>query len=151
MTNRRSTTSGFTPVSDIVERSGDSLLHRARWLETVNRRLLALLPPALRDHVRIANVQDEILVLQVESPAWSAKMRFHTPAILDAARQVGLHVSQVRLKIAPPPVPPGQVNPTSTPWPPQVRRDIIRALGLREDPESESNHPSPSKSDIVNK
>jgi hypothetical protein len=75
------------PVGDPVR--------RALWLDALDRRLHALLPPELAVHARLANVDGSRLVYLVDSPVWHARLRMASAGLLDAARSVGLDVTDL--------------------------------------------------------
>lgn len=70
-------------------------IRRAIWLDSLDRRLVPLLPPALATHARLANVDGHRLVFLVDSPIWHARLRLSADALLDAARSIGLDVSDI--------------------------------------------------------
>lgn len=64
------------------------------------------LPPGTAAHARLANIRGSRLVFVVEAPVWHAKLRLAAPALVDAARSIGLEVDAVTVKLAtrsPPP------------------------------------------------
>jgi hypothetical protein len=75
-------------------------IRRALWLDALDQRLRPHLPPSLAAHARLANVNGVQLVFLVDSPVWSARLRLATPELLDAARSVGLEVTQVVVRTA---------------------------------------------------
>jgi hypothetical protein len=75
-------------------------IRRALWLDALDQRLRPHLPPSLAAHARLANVNGVQLVFLVDSPVWSARLRLATPELLDAARSVGLDVTQVVIRTA---------------------------------------------------
>lgn len=97
---------GAGPSNALDALLGDSAtghpIRRALWLDTLDRRLHAVLPPALAAHASLANVAGTRLVFTVDSPVWHAKMRLAADAVLDAARSIGLDVSEVTVKTVPP-------------------------------------------------
>lgn len=76
-----------TPLSvfDIVARFSQlkQLTDKANRLREMNHSLLACVPAALVEHVRLATVRDGCLVLQAEGSTWAAQLRFKTPEILE--------------------------------------------------------------------
>jgi hypothetical protein len=70
-------------------------IRRALWLDELDRRLHALLPPELAAHARLANVDGTRLVYLVDSPVWHARLRMAATGLVDAARSIGLDVSEV--------------------------------------------------------
>lgn len=75
------------PVGDPVR--------RALWLDALDRRLHALLPRELAAHARLANVDGNRLVYLVDSPVWHARLRMASAGLLDAARSIGLDVTDL--------------------------------------------------------
>lgn len=94
------------PALDAImaDKSGNPL-RRALWLDSLDQQLRPHLPPTLRNHCRLANVNGEHLVFLVESPVWHAKLRLAEAQILDAARSIGLKATKVTIKTASAPPP----------------------------------------------
>ena len=80
--------------------SGNSAesLRRALWLDALDQRLRPHLSPSLAAHTRLANVNGDQLVFLVDSPVWHARLRLAAPELLEAARRVGLSVTDVVVK-----------------------------------------------------
>ncbi|MDV3469592.1 DUF721 domain-containing protein [Stenotrophomonas sp. C3(2023)] len=97
------TASAPKPALDAVmaDKSGNPL-RRALWLDALDRQLRPHLPPALRNHCRLANTRDEHLVFLVDSPVWHAKLRLAEAQLIDAARSIGLKATKVTIKTASP-------------------------------------------------
>lgn len=102
----------------LADAAGDPL-RRAQWLDALDRSLRPCLPPALAAHARLANVRDDRLVYLVDHPAWNARLRLAIPALLDAARSLGLGVAGVTIRTRQGPLPPA---PGTTPAPPARAR-----------------------------
>lgn len=89
--------------------TGDTL-RRAQWLDAVDQLLRPHLPQGLAAHARLANLRKDKLVYVVDAPVWHAKLRLAAPALIAAARSVGLEVNDLSVKTtASPlrPIPPG--------------------------------------------
>lgn len=73
------------------------------FLNEVEQSLLRFLDSTLRAHCKIANYHNGTIVLHCDSPAWSTKLRYHTPAILDHLKtQCGLDtLKTVRIRVKP--------------------------------------------------
>lgn len=78
------------------------LVTHAHFLHALELQLREQLPLALREHVGVANVRDEIIVLFASSPEWLTRLRFALPPIraylkqhlnLKAAPQVEIRVA----------------------------------------------------------
>lgn len=81
-----------------------ALVARAQWLDEIDQRFRRHLPSALAPHVRVANINEQTLVVAVSSPAWKARMRMETPALLGAAEAAGLSARALTIKVVPPDV-----------------------------------------------
>ena len=73
-------------------------LRRALWLDALDQRLRPSLPPSLAAHARLANLDGGRLVYVVDGPVWRAKLRLASPGLLDAARSLGLGVTELVVK-----------------------------------------------------
>lgn len=74
-------------------------LRRALWLDALDQRLRPSLPPSLANHARLANLDGGRLVYVVDAPVWRAKLRLVAPELLDAARSLGLGVTDLVVKV----------------------------------------------------
>lgn len=104
-------------------------IRRAIWLDALDRRLVPLLPPALAPHARLANVDRNRLVFLVDSPIWHARLRLSADVLLDAARSIGLDVSDIVVRTATSPLRPtdGGRHPAPATPPSPVAREALRA------------------------
>lgn len=78
-------------IAGSADRSAGGLQQALRRAETylaLNARLAPELPDGLRDHLRVACVEDEMLVLAAGSPAWATQARFHQARLLEVAREL---------------------------------------------------------------
>lgn len=108
--------------------AGDPL-RQALWLDALDLRLRSCLPPELAAHARLANVdRSGKLVFVVDAPVWRAKLRLVAAEVLDAARSLGLDVTDLVAKtttaplVAKPPQVERPVKPMSA-----ASRDALRA------------------------
>ena len=60
------------------------LIAVSKEIKVLNRLLDSALSQPLRSHVRVANVQGDRLVIQCDSPAWSARARLQVPRLLES-------------------------------------------------------------------
>ena len=74
-------------------------LRRALWLDALDQRLRPTLPSSLAAHARLANLDGGRLVYVVDAPVWRAKLRLIAPELLDAARSLGLGVTDLVVKV----------------------------------------------------
>jgi hypothetical protein len=112
-------------------------IRRALWLDALDQRLRPHLPPSLAAHARLANVNGVQLVFLVDSPVWSARLRLATPELLDAARSVGLDVTQVAIRTTTRSPDPGTASPRAAlPMSAAAREALDSALSSLREPDS---------------
>ncbi|MFT4177967.1 MAG: DUF721 domain-containing protein [Thermomonas sp.] len=104
--------------------AGDTL-RRAHWLDAVDRLLRPHLPPELAAHARLANVRGNRLVFLVDSPVWHARLRLATPVLLDAARSIGLEVTDMGVRTTTQPL-----RPVPAPATPHASMSAASRSGL---------------------
>ena len=63
------------------------LLEKAAILDQLTRDLCDALTPPLNQHVSVANIRQNTLVIAADSPAWITKARYQAPVILKLIRQ----------------------------------------------------------------
>lgn len=90
----------------LLEGTSADPIRRAIWLDSLDRRLVPLLPPALAPHARLANVDRDRLVFLVDSPIWHARLRLSADVLLDAARSIGLDVNDIVVRVSTTPLRP---------------------------------------------
>lgn len=81
----------------LAGKAGDPV-RRALWLDAMDHLLRPHLPPTLAAHARLANVDGSKLVFLVDSPVWHAKLRLAAPALLEAARSIGLEIGEIAVR-----------------------------------------------------
>lgn len=97
-------TGNLQPLARLLQKQRGELkallLHAAR-LQSLDRQIGAWLPEPLAEHVRVANVDPQRLVLQTDSPAWATRLRYLAPTLLEYLKQqpelAGLAHVQVRV------------------------------------------------------
>ncbi len=114
----------------LAEAAGNPL-RRAMWLDSVDQLLRPCLPPGVAAHARLANVRGDKLVFVVDSPVWHARLRLAIPALVDAARSVGLDVSGASVKTTLQPLRPlPPAAPPATPISAASQSGLEAALAL---------------------
>lgn len=112
-------------------------LRRALWLDALDQRLRPCLPPSIAAHARLANLDGGRLVFVVDAPVWRARLRLAAPEVLDAARSLGLGVTELVVKATTSPVPPPErANPKVKPMSAAARDALQAALASLKDPEA---------------
>jgi hypothetical protein len=75
------------PIQDLISGVNPTLsglVAAAKEIKVLNRLLDSALSQPLRNHVKVANVQGDRLVIQCDSPAWSARARLLVPRLLES-------------------------------------------------------------------
>lgn len=80
----------------------NNLLARGRKLNQLSQLIQETLPDPAARHCRVANLRAKTLVLAVDSPAWSARIRFHSPEILRRLQQKsGIQFNKTKIIVMP--------------------------------------------------
>jgi hypothetical protein len=128
----------------LLANSAGDPVRRALWLDSLDLRLRPRLPPSLAAHARLANVDGAKLVFVVDSPVWHARLRLAASDLLDAARSLGLDVSQLVVKTTTQPIRPDlRTGPAAAvaPLVPASARDALQAaLASLRDPQDGSGN-----------
>jgi hypothetical protein len=117
-------------LETLLAGSAGDTLRRAYWLETLDRLLRPQLPPDVASHARLGNVRQRQLVFLVDAPVWHTRLRMATPALLEAARGIGLEVDGVIIKPRTP-LPTAPQAPLPPPRP-GTRQQLAAILALLE-------------------
>lgn len=89
-------------VDNIIAKRFRPIVERAHQLEEWQQCLEVVLDPGLRSQVKVANLVNECLVLQVDSPTWATRVRFITPQILTSlAPPKGLKIKEIKCIVRP--------------------------------------------------
>jgi hypothetical protein len=125
------------PLDALLADAAFDPLRRALWLDALDLRLRPCLPPSLAAHARLANLDGGRLVFVVDAPVWRAKLRLAAPEVLDAARSLGLGVTELVVKTTTSPVHPSErADPKVKPMSAAARDALQSALASLKDPES---------------
>jgi hypothetical protein len=114
------------------------LLARARVLAALDRQLKHLLEVPLRDHCQVLALHDRQLVVAADSPAWAARLRFHSPQLArKLSRDLPVPVRSVRIRVLPVS---GEAPPAGHPATvrrrgPEGKRALLQAVQTVSDPE----------------
>ena len=114
----------------------ERLYAQARLLQQLQALLDRHLPQPLGSHCRVAALDQEVLTLHTDSPAWAAKLRFLTADILKILRNSNTFgsISTIRVKARPPEARPQAAASgiKMSPRTARLLRDIAESI---EDPE----------------
>ncbi|CAN5281621.1 hypothetical protein BH24PSE2_BH24PSE2_06450 [soil metagenome] len=90
---------------DIISRRGgalDELVRCAARTDRLGRRVAALLPAEVGDHVLSASVQEDVLVVITDASAWAARVRFEGTTLVERIRAGGVSCRALRVKVRAP-------------------------------------------------
>lgn len=85
--------------------SSDRLSQICNHIEKINELqiiLLENLDSPLNEHVIVADIRQQTLVLHTDSAAWAAKLRYLTPELLKAFKSDTPRIRTIRIKVMPP-------------------------------------------------
>lgn len=135
-----------TALQAVLSAPAADPVRRALWLDDLEQQLRPCLPPALAPHCRLANVAGERLVFIVDSPVWRAKLRLASVELLDAARSVGLSVTEVVVRTTTAPLHPSlRTESPSPPVPEASRKALAAVLASLDSPGSAGGAPAPDR------
>lgn len=80
------------------------LCQHISFLVNLEKKLLSFLDSPLNTHCKVANYENDTIILHSDSQAWAARLRYNTPAILDYFR-TKCHLNSlktIRIKVNPP-------------------------------------------------
>jgi hypothetical protein len=118
-------------------------LRRALWLDALDQRLRPTLPSSLAAHARLANLDGGRLVYVVDAPVWRAKLRLIAPELLDAARSLGLGVTELVVKTTTHPIhPPKRADPKAIPMSAAAKEALQAALASLKNPDATGSEDS---------
>lgn len=110
-----------------------SIQEKAALLQQVR----AFLPSDIQPHCKQASIQDGVLTLSVDSPAWSSRLRLQTPALIGAIEAVrpeaplapeALLIRKLRIRVLPvPPAPADHDRETVRPASPAAAQLLKQA------------------------
>jgi len=123
------------PLEALLSDSAFDPLRRALWLDALDQRLRPSLPPSLAAHARLANLDGGRLVYVVDAAVWRAKLRLVAPELLDAARSLGLGVTELVVKTTIQPIHPVAAADTKVkPMSAAAKEALQAALASLKDP-----------------
>ena len=75
----------YKSVLRILSRSGDGLqplMERAHYLQGLTQRLRAVVDNDLAQHITVANLRENTVIITADSPVWLARVRYLAPILL---------------------------------------------------------------------
>src|SRR5699024_6751357 len=78
------------------------LLRHAEYLQAVRKAVTEALPEAAADHIHVATIDRQQLVLHTDSTGWATRLRYAETAIQRGlAQRMRLHVERVLIRVRP--------------------------------------------------
>jgi hypothetical protein len=131
-----STSSTSHPLLQAPGSRLEHLVRRAAALDRLTRALKQLLSPALAAHCRGIAYDSGCLTVFVDSPAWTARLRFHQRTIKDGLEaRCNTAVRRLRVKVAPSAAPPSIASRKTPPLTAGTRALLQATANAIEDPE----------------
>lgn len=95
-----------TPIGQVLKNSSGGfaqVLERAKELRKLTFTLRNLVDAPLNEHIHVANIRDNILVIGTDSAVWHTRIKYLAPSILEQMKQVqGLeNLKSVEFRIQP--------------------------------------------------
>lgn len=75
------------------------LLSKARRLQALQTQLRSLLPESQADHVAVANIRGQRLVLSADSNAWATRLRYQSADLLRSLRDKGWPFLRIDVRV----------------------------------------------------
>lgn len=77
------------------------LIKKARDLDKLGHLIRSCLPNNCKEHVKIAGIKENYLILIVDSPVWSSRIRLYSNNILEMLKEHNLtEVQQIRIRLS---------------------------------------------------
>ncbi len=70
-------------MESLTDLLNPALLKKARQLDALTKILRASLPQACQQHVEVAGIRDQQIILLTDSPVWVSRLRLYTQGILE--------------------------------------------------------------------
>lgn len=115
----------------------EHIAQRAAALRALDAALRECLPPDCASHCRAAGITDGTLHLVADSPAWRARLHFHSPEIIRHISGLGKSpVSRISIRVGRPEAPgPARKGPRGERGiPPEAARGLASLAGETADP-----------------
>lgn len=96
----------FTPISQFVKIGTDtwpSIIQHVEYIRKLKIALIPYIPDIYQNHVTLANIRGNVLVLYANSSVWSTRLRYQIPELLETLSHDKNfdHINRIELKIRP--------------------------------------------------
>lgn len=135
------------PISALLQpshRDLQTILSKAKAIETLNRTLIPLLDPAIQKYCQVANLTNGVLIVLTANGAVATQLRYHVTDIIKKLHQNPAlkHIREIQIKVRPAAAPVGVERgkaPTTLtkplPMSPETAQTLAAMAETIEDPE----------------
>ena len=89
-------------MQNISDKLSFTLLKKALELKRLSEAVKMSLPKDCHEHMEIAGIRDNQLIILTDSPVWQTRLRLFSHTILEALHQhEGIKLNRVKLRLAP--------------------------------------------------
>lgn len=89
-------------MENISKKLRQHIRKKAHELDRLNHAVKISLPVDCHDHVDVAGIRDNQLIILTDSPVWQTRLRMYSQTILEALQQhSGIKLNRVILKLTP--------------------------------------------------
>ena len=89
-------------MDNISNKLSQHILKKAMQLRHLNHAVKTALPEDCRDHMEIAGIRDNQLIILTDSPVWQTRLRLYSQTMLEILHQhAGIKLNQVKLRLSP--------------------------------------------------
>jgi len=89
-------------MNNISEKLSLKFRKKAQELNRLNRAVKISLPLDCHNHMQIADIRDNQLIILTDSPVWQTRLRMYSQTILEALHQhAGIKLNRVTLRLTP--------------------------------------------------
>jgi len=89
-------------MDNITQKLSFKFTQKAKELKRLNYAVKISLPIDCHDHLEIADIRDNQLIILTDSPVWQTRLRMYSQTILEALHQhAGIKLNRVTLRLSP--------------------------------------------------
>lgn len=89
-------------MKKLSDNLGRHIQQKALQLDQLTRALRISLPQDCHEHLQVAGIRDNQLIILTDSPVWQTRLRMLSQNLLEAVHQyAGIRLSRVRFRLSP--------------------------------------------------
>lgn len=141
---KESKTKSISALLQPSHRDLQTVLSKAKAIETLNRTLIPLLDPTIQKYCQVANLANGILVVLTANSAAATQLRYHVTDVIKKLRQNPSlkHIHDIQIKVRPAAAPVGvergkapKIPTKPSPMSPETAQTLAAMAETIEDPE----------------